>query len=101
MIRHIVWWTLKPEAQGRTAMENAQLIKEQGLGLLAKVPSLKSIEISHVIKETTTLPVQLVLTSTHDDMAGLKAYAEHPAHMELVELVKAVVDSRQALDFEV
>ena len=34
MIRHIVWWTLKPEAQGRPAAENARLIKEQGLALL-------------------------------------------------------------------
>ena len=24
MIRHIVWWTLKPEAEGRSAAENAE-----------------------------------------------------------------------------
>ena len=29
MVRHIVWWTLKPEAEGRTAAENAKLIKQR------------------------------------------------------------------------
>lgn len=98
MIRHIVWWTLKPEAEGRSAEENACKIKEMGLGLLGKVPALKSIEISHEIPETTTVPAHVVLISTHDDMAGLKAYAEHPEHQVLVALVKAVTDSRQAID---
>lgn len=101
MIRHIVWWTLKPEAEGRSAAENAKLIKEQGLALLSKVDSLKSIEISYELQPTTTMPVHLVLVSTHDDMAGLKAYAEHPEHLKLGTLIKAAADSRQAIDYAI
>lgn len=101
MIRHIVWWTLKDEADGHTAGENAQRIKTMGEALLEKVPSLKSIEIGIDIKESTTLPAQVVLVSTHDDLAGLKAYAEHPEHLKLGELVKATTTSRQAIDYEI
>lgn len=101
MIRHIVWWTLKPEAEGRTAKENAALIKEMGLALLGKIESLKSIEISYDLQPTTTQPVHLILVSTHDDMAGLKAYAEHPEHLKLGAVVKAAADSRQAIDYAI
>lgn len=101
MIRHIVWWTLKDEAEGKTAAQNAERIKAMGEALIDKVPSLKSIEIGIDIKETTTLPAQVVLVSTHEDMAGLKAYAEHPEHLKLGALIKATTSSRQAIDYEV
>lgn len=37
MIRHIVWWTLKPEAEGRSAAENAELMKKAVRGLVGKL----------------------------------------------------------------
>lgn len=36
MVRHIVWWTLKPEAEGRTAAENAKLIKQRLEALMGR-----------------------------------------------------------------
>ena len=47
MVRHIVWWTLKPEAEGRTAAENAKLIKQRLEALMGQIPSLKSLEVSY------------------------------------------------------
>lgn len=38
MIRHIVWWTLKPEAEGRSAAENAELMKKAARGLIREDP---------------------------------------------------------------
>ena len=99
MIRHIVWWTLKSEAMGATAAENAKKIKTMGDALMGAIPTLKSLEISIEIQASTTVPAQVVLCSTHEDMAGLKAYAVHPRHLALVELIKATTDSRQAIDY--
>ncbi|MDE7126740.1 MAG: Dabb family protein, partial [Bacteroidales bacterium] len=45
MIKHIVMWKLKPEAEGRTAAENAQWMKEHLEGLLGVVPELLSCEV--------------------------------------------------------
>ena len=101
MIKHIVWWTLADEADGHTAQENALRIKEAGEKLYGKIDALKSIEISALIQPTTTLPAGVVLQSTHDDMEGLSAYANHPEHLKLGELIKKVVTSRQALDYEI
>lgn len=99
MIRHIVWWTLKPEAMGCTAAENAKKVKEMGDALMGAVPTLRSLEISIDVQAGTTVPAQVVLSSTHDDLAGLKAYAVHPRHLALVDLIKTVTDSRQAIDY--
>ena len=93
MVRHIVWWTLKPEAEGRTAAENAKLIKE-------RLEALKSLEVSYDFLQTCTMPVNVILMTTHDDAEGLKAYAEHPAHVAVgKELIKLVTESRQAIDY--
>ena len=87
MVRHIVWWTLKPEAEGRTAAENAKLIKQR-------------LEVSYDFLPTCTMPVNVILMTTHDDAEGLKAYAEHPAHVAVgKELIKLVTESRQAIDY--
>ena len=97
MVRHIVWWTLKPEAEGRTAAENAKLIKQRLEALMGQIPSLKSLEVSYDFLPTCTMPVNVILMTTHDDAEGLKAYAEHPAHVAVgKELIKLVTESRQA-----
>lgn len=100
MIRHIVWWTLKEHAEGRSAMENAQSIKEAS-GVLAGIPGVLSCEVSFRIEPTSTVPAQLVLTSTHEDAAALAAYQVNPVHMDFAGLIKAVCSSRSCLDFEI
>lgn len=99
MIRHIVWWTFKPEAEGHTGVANALMMKEGCEALMGRIPSLKSIELSVDFESTSTLPVSLILNSTHDDMDGLKAYANHPEHQLLIEFAKATTATRQAIDY--
>ena len=64
MVRHIVWWTLKPEAEGRTAAENAKLIKQRLEALMGQIPSLKSLEVSYDFLPTCTMPVNVILMTT-------------------------------------
>lgn len=101
MIRHIVWWTLKPEAFGRSAAENAAIIIERGEALRGKIPGMHSLEISHTFLGSTTVDVQVVLCTTHDDEAALKVYGEHPLHKEFGELIGACRATRQALDYKI
>ena len=100
MIRHIVWWTLKEEAEGRSAAENAQRLVDAS-AMLHGLPTVRSVEVSCRFQPTSTVAAQVVLQSSHDDMAGLRAYAEHPTHLEFAARVKAVCASRQALDYAV
>lgn len=100
MIRHIVWWTLKEKAEGRTAAENAQRLVEAS-AMLHGLPSVRSVEVSCLIQPTSTVPAQVVLQSSHDDMAALSTYAQDPVHLEFAARVKAVCASRSALDYSI
>ena len=44
MIRHIVFWKLKSEAEGATAKENGQKMVDAFHALAGKIPGLLSIE---------------------------------------------------------
>ena len=99
MIKHIVWWTLKPEADGHTAQENAARIKKMGEALNGRIPGLLSLEITSTFLPSTTVAPQLLLFSAHPDEAALKAYAQHPLHLELGALIKACTASREAIDY--
>ncbi len=99
MLRHIVWWTMKDEAEGASGAENAAKMLAMLQNLEGRIPTLKDLEVTTTFLETTTEPVQILLQSTHDDGAGLKAYAEHPEHMACVDFIKKVVASRKAVDY--
>ena len=101
MIKHIVWWTLQDTAENASAMENGLKIKQMGENLMGQIDELKSIELSVKIQETSTVPVGVVLQTTHNSMEDLKTYNEHPEHQKLVTFIKKVVASRNALDYEI
>ena len=99
MLTHIVWWTLKPEAEGRTAAQNAAHIRELLYALKGVVPSLKNIRLSSELLPGCTESVDLIPTTEHDDSEGLTAYATHPEHKKVAEYIGKVTASRRALDF--
>ena len=101
MIKHIVWFTLKDEAEGATAAANAEKMVTILSNLEGKIPSLKTLDVSKEFLDSTTEEVQVILLSTHDDAEGLAAYANHPDHLECVEFIKKVISSRKAIDFVV
>lgn len=101
MLRHIVWWRLKPEAEGFSAQENAARLKEMGEAMNGKIPGLISVEVSCDIKPSSNVNAELVLMSTHPDADALQAYAIHPVHQEYVQQILACTEGRQSLDFEV
>lgn len=100
MIRHIVWWTLKPEALGRNAAENARIVIESSKCLL-NIAAARSVDVSAKIQQGTTVPCSVVLVSTHDGPAALDAYKKDPVHVKFAELITAVSDSRNCIDYEI
>lgn len=100
MIRHIVWWTLKLEAEGLDAAENARLIMEKS-GSMHGLPCLASIEVSCNILPDSTVPGQVVLTSTHENEKDFQIYKDHPAQREFAAFVGKRADKRYCLDFAI
>ncbi|MCQ2269040.1 MAG: Dabb family protein [Bacteroidaceae bacterium] len=96
MIKHIVMWKLKPEAEGRTAKENALWMKEHLEALLGVVPQLKSCEVGINVKEGN---YDACLISTFDSLEDLAAYKVHPEHVKISSYCKLVRENRVACDF--
>lgn len=100
MIRHIVWWTLKPAAEGKTAEDNARQIQEAS-ATLGGIATARSVDVSTKIQVGTTVPCQLVLVSTHDSLAALEAYKNDPIHVKFAALIAKASDSRNCIDYEI
>jgi hypothetical protein len=100
MIRHVVMWRLKDEALGMRRPELAAELKKRLESLIGKVPNILTFEVglNEVPADTAS---DVCLVSTFEDLAGLKAYVDHPEHQKVVAFVKEVVAERRANDFSV
>ena len=97
MVRHIVWWTIKPEAAGKKAEENIAFLLDAAK-ILNNVESALSVEISSNI-HNATLPCQLILTTTHQSLDKLDEYQKDPIHVKFAENLKLMAASRNCIDF--
>lgn len=99
MIKHIVMWKLKEEAEGNGKSENIRIVKEKLLALKPLVPQIHSIEVG-VNFNTSDAAYDVVLSSTHLTKADLAGYVQHPAHKEAAKFIGNVVAERRVVDFE-
>lgn len=99
MLTHIVWWTFKPTHGGKSAADNAALVKERLEALRGIIPELRDLYAGVRLLESSTEKADLTLVTRHEDAAGLAAYAAHPEHQKVVALLKEVTASRRAIDF--
>jgi len=101
MIKHIVMWTMKDQAEGRDKAANAAEMKARLLALPAKVPLVVDMEVAIGAEIFASVPpTDIVLYTTFCTREELQAYAVHPLHLEVVEFIKKVVSERRVVDFE-
>jgi hypothetical protein len=73
-------------------------VKSMLEALPSKIGSLKSMEVGIDISKSER-SFDLVLTSTFDDQAALREYAQHPAHLEVVSVIKEVTTMAKVVDY--
>ena len=104
MIRHIVFWKLKNEAEGATAQINGQKMVDAFHALEGKIPGLVSIESGLNFNKDNLgngdIEYDVALDTTFHTKAALDFYQNHPEHQAIVGFVKKVVTERRAVDFE-
>lgn len=96
MIRHIVMWTLKADTTEQRELD-AVAITASLERLVGLVPSIRSLRVSRNA-EDVELNSDLVLEIEFDDRAGLDEYLDHPEHMAAVDIIRARVNGRAAID---
>ena len=100
MIHHIVMWTLKETAEGKSKAENALLIKEKLEHLGEIIPQIESIHVGINI-ENKYSNFDLVLDSYFNSMDDLMAYQVHPKHNEVADFIGKVREERSCVDYEI
>ncbi len=100
MVKHIILWTLKDEFTAAEKEVIKQGIKEGLEGLLGVIPGLTEIRVKTGKLDSSN--ADLMLDSTFESEEALRAYAVHPAHVEVADTkVRPFTMQRSCLDFEV
>lgn len=98
MVGHIVMWKLKDTAEGKTAAENAQIMKDMLGALPGLIPQLRKLVVSTEV--FASIPeTQVVLYTEFDNADDLQIYQVHPEHQKCVAFVQAVAAERRMVDY--
>ena len=100
MIRHVVMWKFKEEAEGNTRLQNMERVRDALYALVPKIPEIKKMEIGFDEKHTDA-SMDLMLLTEFESLETLAYYAEHPEHLKVSGYVRKVTESRVVLDCEI
>ncbi len=101
MVKHIILWKLSDELSSEQKAEVKRGIREGLEGLKGVVPGLLEVKV-HTEGRLSSSNADVMLDCTLADEASLKAYATHPAHVEVANTrVRPYTVVRTCLDFEI
>ncbi|MBU5315701.1 Dabb family protein [Clostridium bornimense] len=98
MVKHIVMWKLKEEAEGKTKKENAEIIKSSLESLKNKIDEIVEIEVG-INWNDSDAAYDVVLYSIFNTKEDLDSYQVNPHHVEAASYIKKVVASRIVADY--
>ncbi|MCW8955988.1 MAG: Dabb family protein [Gammaproteobacteria bacterium] len=102
MIKHIVLWKLKENADGRSKSENALLLKQRLENLNGRIPGMGLLEVGINTSNTDSNDEgDVILYSEFETMEALEAYYPHPDHVKLKDFVQAIRSERRVIDYQV
>lgn len=101
MVKHIILWTLNPELSDEQKEEVKKGIKAGLESLKGVVSGLIDVKVN-VDGRLASSNCDVMLDCTLESEEALKAYAVHPAHVEIANTkVRPYTVQRTCLDFEV
>lgn len=101
MIKHIVFFGLAENAEGKSKVENAELIKLGLENLIHLIPEIKKIEVGINTPNAPKTNFDIALYAEFDNLETLDIYQEHPDHKRIAAYIGKVRTSRAAVDYEV
>ena len=99
MVRHVVMWRFKSEAEGQNKEENIQYVKSELEKLPSVIDSILTLDVGLNIKDNSSR-YEMVLISTHQSKEMLDHYRGHPDHSKIAGYIGKVTEERFLVDFE-
>lgn len=100
MIKHVVFFRLAEEAEGKTKQENAQIIKQGLMSLLDKVPVLKFERVGINIPNAKKTDYDVCLECEFASWEDVDTYQNHPEHLKVAAYIAKCRTARAAVDYE-
>ena len=99
MIKHIVCWRVKEEANGESKAEIMQNMQTKLMNLVPIIAEIKGFEVG-INYNPTPAAFDVSLYSVFESNDALEKYVAHPAHQEVVKYIVSVVKERMVVDYE-
>jgi len=100
MIKHLVFWKLKPTALDKDSQANAVEIKSRLEALNGRIPELIHLEVGLDLLHSPA-SADVALYSEFADLEALAVYQVHPEHEAVKTFIQAVTSQRMVIDYEV
>ena len=101
MIKHIVFFALSEQAEGKTKLENASFIKQELENLPTYISEIQKIEVGINIPNAPKTDFDLALYTEFESFESLNKYQIHPMHLKVAAYITKVKTNRAAVDYEV
>ena len=100
MIKHIVMWNFKDSAEGKSKLENMEIVRDLLNSLPPLIPEIKKLETGFDVSHTSA-SADFCLITEFDDINALNVYIGHPEHVKVGVYVRKVIETRKSIDFEI
>lgn len=103
MIRHVVMWKLKEEAEGASKKKNAEKMKLILEGLKVNIDEIKSVEVGINITEEDDevgSAHDVVLISDFETELDYTMYTRNAHHKKAIEFINSVIEERHFVDYK-
>lgn len=98
MVKHIVMWKFKEEAEGLTKEENLLKVKTMLEALPEKIDFIRHIEVNINVNFNGS-NFDAVLISEFDSIEDVNRYRVHPDHKKISSYVSLVREDRASVDY--
>lgn len=99
MIKHIVMWKMKPEAEGNDASANMKLMLEKLTALRAVIPQIADYAAGADFVHGPA-SYDFAICCTVKNREDLAIYNDHPEHVNVKQFIGKVTESRVVADIE-
>ena len=98
MLKHIVMFKLKANAEGASKEQNAKKIKAELEALTGRIPQIRRMEVGiNCIPGEVAYDVAIYSEFANEN--DLLIYMKHPEHVKVAEFVGKVRESRVVVDY--
>ena len=99
MLRHVVMFQFKEEAEGRTKAENVAITKSMLEALPGKIDVIRASTVAVNAQDADGGNYDLILITDFDSMEDYRKYKVHPDHVAVGTFMRPVRIARASVDF--